>query len=52
MAEKELTDQQVINMLGIIANKHGATLNDVNFETHEVEMDCPEENKTAVAERL
>ena len=49
-------NDQVLTMLNIIASQFGATITEVNYETHWIEADCPAENKlafaTAVAETL
>lgn len=45
MAETKLTDEQVANMLSIIADKHGAKLTSIDVKEHWIEIDCPESQK-------
>ena len=45
MAETKLTDEQVANMLSIIAKRYGAKLTSVDLKEHWIEIDCPEETK-------
>lgn len=45
MTNKKLNDQQVANMLSIIADKHGATLTSVDLKDHWIEIECPEDTK-------
>ena len=52
MAEKtnkRMTEQQVINILSIIANKHGAKIIEADLKQHWIETDCPEESKVSFA---
>lgn len=47
MSNKELTETQVVNMLSIIAAKHGATITSFDFKGHWIETECPEDSKVA-----
>ena len=46
---KRPDDEQVLTMLNIIADKHGATILEIDYNTHWINSDCPEETKTAFA---
>ena len=45
MSNKELTETQVVNMLSIIASKHGAIITSIDIKQHWIEVECPETEK-------
>ena len=49
MAQKRLTNEQVFQMISIIATKYGATLYSINHKDGVIDVDCPEDNKPAFA---
>lgn len=44
---EKLTDEQVIQGLNLIADKHGARLTSVDLSQHWIEIECPETEKVA-----
>ena len=44
---KKLTDEQIVQGLGLIADKYGAKLTEVDLSQHWIGAECPEENKVA-----
>ena len=45
--ETKLTDEQIVNMLSIIADKFGAQITSVDLKQHWIEVEAPESTKVA-----